>query len=413
MRKKEECILIIVIGEVMAKIVFYSNYLNHHSLPLCLELKKLSKDDFYFVAQKAISEKRIALGYQNISDDYDFVVKTYESRELLEKAYDLALEADYVLYGSSNPDYLDKRIKENKITFKQSERLFRLSGAKVSWFRKLRRVYINHSKYNKYNLYMLCSGTLAAYDFNHFGAYIGKTYKWGYFPKTIEYDIVKLFAKKKQAKINILWAGRLLYWKHPDLAIKIALKLKEAGYNFNLNIIGNGEMEAELNRMIAKNDLSEEVKMLGSMKPDEVRKYMEEANIFLFTSDFNEGWGVVLNEAMNSGCACIASHIIGSSGFLIKHEENGLIYKDGDFLDLYNKVVRLINDRDYTNKLGINAYNTILNTWNAKEAAKRFVILNECLKRKEETPFIDGPCSRAECVKEKDLYKYLTDEKDS
>jgi hypothetical protein len=37
------------------------------------------------------------------------------------------------------------------------------------------------------------------------------------------------------------------------------------------------------------------------MPPEEVRVHMEQSNIYLFTSDFGEGWGAVLNEAMNSG----------------------------------------------------------------------------------------------------------------
>ena len=37
--------------------------------------------------------------------------------------------------------------------------------------------------------------------------------------------------------------------------------------------------------------------MLGSMTPEQVREHMEESILFLFTSDFGEGWGAVLNEA--------------------------------------------------------------------------------------------------------------------
>ncbi len=53
--------------------------------------------------------------------------------------------------------------------------------------------------------------------------------------------------------------------------------------------------------------------MLGAMSPDKVRAYMERADVFLFTSDFNEGWGAVLNESMNSGCAVVASHAMVSA----------------------------------------------------------------------------------------------------
>ena len=48
----------------MAEVVFFSNYLNHHQLSFCEELVKLTDNNFHFVAQKAISEKRIAFGYR-------------------------------------------------------------------------------------------------------------------------------------------------------------------------------------------------------------------------------------------------------------------------------------------------------------------------------------------------------------
>ena len=76
-----------------------------------------------------------------------------------------------------------------------------------------------------------------------------------------------------------------------------------------------GEMEEQLHNMIRDKSLEDCVEMPGAMKASEVRSYMEKADIYLFTSDFNEGWGAVLNESMNSGCAVVASHAIGSVRF--------------------------------------------------------------------------------------------------
>ena len=53
---------------------------------------------------------------------------------------------------------------------------------------------------------------------------------------------------------------------------------------------------------------------------------MERADIYLATSDRQEGWGAVINEAMNSGCAVVADHMMGAVPYLISHEENGMIY---------------------------------------------------------------------------------------
>lgn len=77
--------------------------------------------------------------------------------------------------------------------------------------------------------------------------------------------------------------------------------------------------------------LSEYVTFAGFKKPEQVREYMENADIFLFTSDYGEGWGAVLNEAMNSCMAVVADCGIGAAPFLLKPGKNGMVYPDGNF----------------------------------------------------------------------------------
>ena len=47
---------------------------------------------------------------------------------------------------------------------------------------------------------------------------------------------------------------------------------------------------------------------------------MRKHEIFLFTSDRNEGWGAVSNESMSNGCMLVGSDGIGSIPFLVKME---------------------------------------------------------------------------------------------
>ena len=46
---------------------------------------------------------------------------------------------------------------------------------------------------------------------------------------------------------------------------------------------------------------------------------MEKSHIHLFTSNHLEGWGAVVNEAMNSGCAVVANREAGAVPYLIEH----------------------------------------------------------------------------------------------
>ena len=269
--------------------------------------------------------------------------------------------------------------------------------------------WLHHGRFQKYPLYMLCASAYTPADAAIFHNYIGRTYKWGYFPKAKEYDVVELMRKKlsvtsagwKHPQASILWAGRLIGWKHPDASIELAASLKEKGYSFKMSIIGNGEMEAKLRTMIYEKGLSDCVEMLGSMSPEEVRLHMEKADIYLFTSDLNEGWGAVLNESMNSGCAVVASHAIGSVPFLIKDGENGLIYENENQKHFEEQVIRLLDDAELRSRIGKNAYETIVNMWNAKTAAERFILLTQNLIEKNNTDnlFADGPCSKAKIIK--------------
>lgn len=393
----------------MTRVALFSNYINHHQLPFCKQMVSLTNNNFNFVSQKAISLKRIPLGYKDISNDYDFVVKTYENKQELDKAYKLANECDYVIFGATKDEYFTNRLKQNKITFEYSERLNKKKKSLYMYIKTYISFIIHRSQYKNNKLYLLCSGGYVANDFNMFNTYKGKTYKWGYFPEFKEYNIDSLIKSKNNEKLNILWTGRLIDWKHPELVIELANRLKQDNKNFEINIIGTGELEDSIKKSIIDNNLSEQVHMLGSMSPEEVRKHMELANVLLITSDTGEGWGVVVNEAMNSGCAVLSSHTVGSSTFLIKHKQNGLIYKDGDFEDLYRNIQLLFNE-EYRNTLGTNAYNTIKNEWNSEVAAKRFMKLAECLDKGEETPFEEGPCSKAIPIKDKDMYNYLVKE---
>ena len=75
--------------------------------------------------------------------------------------------------------------------------------------------------------------------------------------------------------------------------------------------------------------------------------------------------------------------------------------------DLYKEVKELILNDEKRLSICINAYKTISELWNSKIAAERFLILCGCLKKGEETPFLEGPCSRAVPMTENDLLRKI------
>ena len=243
---------------------------------------------------------------------------------------------------------------------------------------------------------MLCSSAYAKHDFSLVGAYKNKCFKWGYFPKTPVFENVDQIIQSKE-KNTINWTGRLIKWKHPEDAIEIAKKLKADNYNFTMNIIGEGELEEKLKKDIEKFNLKDNVFLRGVLPTKDVYEYMKKTQIYIATSDYNEGWGAVVNEAMGYACAVVASKAMGSVPYLIKDGKNGFTYKNGNINDLYRKVKRILDDEKLSNQISKNAYDTINNTWNGKIYAQRFVkLVEELLKGNDPNKlFKDGPCSRA------------------
>lgn len=379
------------------KIVFLSNFLNHHQLPICLEFQKKIGDNFKFIATTNIFEEQLKLGYEDMNHKYKFVVCAYESTESLKRAKKLCDEADVVITGSAPEWYLKKRKKENKMIFRYSERPLKRGLEPVKYIPRLIKWNFLNPCYKK--IYMLCASAYTSTDYSKFGLFKGKCYKWGYFPEVKLQNVEEVF-KNKNSKgyVSILWVGRFIDIKHPETAIEIARKLKEAGKNFQLDIIGGGELQNTISNIIEKQNLTDCVHVLGTMPPDKVREHMENADIFMFTSDFNEGWGAVLNEAMNSCCAVVASHAIGSVPFLIKNGYNGFIYNNANIEDAFGKVCELVDNCEKRRLFGENAYYTLQKTWNAHVAVERLLKLFEGLMNGNYMEIKEGPCSIAKNI---------------
>ena len=378
------------------KIVFASNYLSHHQLPFCLSMVEKTDGDFVFVATEPIDEERLALGYVNLDKSYDFVLCAYESEENRKKAQELCDNCDVLIYGSAPDNYFIPRVRQGKLTFRYSERLFKESFTWKNLLRRIVSVCIHHIPFQNKKHCLLCASAYTAADVDLFGCYRGRCYQWGYFPEVKQYaDIDGLMEEKK--KHSLLWVARFLPLKHPEAALQVAQRLQQDGYDFELTMIGTGELEEDVRRQVAALGLSDKVHLTGSMSPEQVREYMEQAEMFLFTSDRNEGWGAVLNESMNSGCAVVASRAIGSVPFLIQDGENGLIYEDGNIEELYAHVKGLLDDPVRRQAMGRAAYETMATLWNAEEAATRVLQLAEQLSKGEsaENLFEKGPCSKA------------------
>ena len=380
-------------------VVFLTNYMTPHQWALYEAFTQRTDTDFYFIECQDVDREKLPIGWRSQGDLPDRVVIEKQFRARREFYDKLIAECDVVIFGAASERLVINRLKAGKLTFRYSERFYKKGLQEHTYIRNRLAAWLHHGRLQKYAPYMLCASAYTAADAAVFGNYLGRCYKWGYFPECRRYDDVSALVKAKEPA-SLLWTGRMLDWKHPEAAVEVAKRLKRDGYAFRLTMIGTGEKEEELKTLVRTEDLSDCISLVGQLSPEEVRDHMEKSEIFLFTSDRNEGWGAVLNEAMNSACAVVASHAVGSIPFLVQHEKNGLIYRDGDIDDLYRNVRRLMDDAVLREELSLRAYATIADEWNAKNAVDKFMDLAcRLLSDASDTNVhADGVCSKAELL---------------
>lgn len=411
------------------KITFITNYLTHHQQPFAEEMFRLLGDDFKFVATNRMDEERIRMGWSLEQEECPYLLYFDDD---MKYCSDLVMDSDVVICGGTHEVYISDRIEAGKITLRYFERLYK----KGQWRAFAPRGYMKkrkeHTARKNKPVYLLCAGAYVPSDFHLFGAYPGKMLKWGYFPEFIPYNMDELMGRKKDV-CNILWAGRMIDWKHAIDAVE-AVKmlflrddLPDMLDRFHLTMVGDGECADHIKKIIniddwdngdnryngdntermpPKRKLSDVITVHPFMKPKEVRSLMEESDIYLMTSDYEEGWGAVVNEAMNSGCSVIASDGAGSVPYLIRHGENGMVYHSGNVKELSDYLAVLIHDPVMRRRIGENAYRTIESMWQPVVAAGRMVRLCEHLLQGEYKPENEGPLSEAELIAPRKGYAY-------
>lgn len=375
-------------------ITFISNYINHHQIPFSNACYRQLGEDFRFIQTQPMEQERIEMGWHTEGTELPYVRCLYEQEEVCRK---LILESDILLAGwSGREELIRERLRLGKPVIRISERLYREGQWKAVSPRGLLQKYKDHTRYRKGQAYLLCAGAYVPSDFHIIQAYPGKMYRWGYFPETRYYTEEEMEALKPSGECTeIVWAGRFIPLKHPELMTGLAKRLKGKNKAFHIHMAGSGEMEETLKQQAKEAGVEENITFYGFMEPEKVREIMEKCHIHVFTSNHLEGWGAVVNEAMNSGCAVVANEQTGAALYLIEHGKNGMLYKNGSFEEMAETVIWLTEHPKERKRMGKAAYETITDLWNAEHAAKELIRFSESILLGEPKPAKEGPLSPA------------------
>jgi glycosyltransferase involved in cell wall biosynthesis len=170
-------------------------------------------------------------------------------------------------------------------------------------------------------------------------------------------DKKSIFSKKKKA---LLYVGGLSRQKGVHVLLKAFKKLSDSDDNLILKIVGKGDYEDELKKIIEQNGLSKKVTFYGHLRGNELRKLYQEAYLLVVPSIWVEQFGIVGLEAMACSTPVVGSRIGGIPEWL-REKENGLLAEPGNSEDLYEKIFYLLKNPRIALKYGLNGRKIVEN----------------------------------------------------
>lgn len=375
------------------RVLQVTNLISPHQTPLARQLATVVGEKSFRLA--ATLPMTVAMGKRGWSNDEadPWILRVGENEEHRIEFEQWWNDADVVISGSLNVAGLADRVCRGKLTFYTSERwwkpqlgMARLLHPNFAWtayqFSRLAQSPFFH---------YLPMGGYAATDMRRIAAFEGRILNWGYFtavpdplPECIERD----------GTLRILWAGRMLAWKRVDTLARAFALLIGQNPKVHLTLIGDGPCREKLEWLTQKLEIAGNVEFHDSMLAGQVREQMRKAHVYVLPSNAYEGWGAVLNEAMSEGCAVIASEAAGAAKTMLRHGENGLLFKSGDHRRLAELLVQLSIDEPLRLRLAKAGQKAISECWSPDVAAERFLAVADALLSKRPVPiFTSGPMS--------------------
>lgn len=165
-------------------------------------------------------------------------------------------------------------------------------------------------------------------------------------------NIDKKLAEKKvninnsNKKLNLISVGRLNIQKGYDILIESLAQIKDIDYE--LKILGIGEEEENLKKLIIENKLIEKIKLVGFEENPYL--YMKKADFFISSSRF-EGFPNAVLEANYCGIPVIANNYKGGINEIIENGINGEIIDISDSEQLRSALIKKYNSLEIKKRI--------------------------------------------------------------
>ena len=167
----------------------------------------------------------------------------------------------------------------------------------------------------------------------------------------VEVDLIKKSKKLNNYNIDALYVGRINETKGIYDMLKVLKIVKKRYPNFNLSIMGRGDVSSEIKflRLIKEKKLEDNIKFLGYKTGLEKFNIIKSSKIFLFLSK-SESFGVALLEAVCCGLKAVVYELEPYKKIYLNNEV--IMVTKNNYSKAADEVLKIIDRSDFENKKG-------------------------------------------------------------
>ncbi|MBS1549602.1 MAG: glycosyltransferase [Bacteroidetes bacterium] len=187
-------------------------------------------------------------------------------------------------------------------------------------------------------------------------------------------------SQDQNSKYTFIHVSNLIPRKNPDIILETAIGLMNKGFDFQLQLGGDGNAEVleRLRTRVEKSGHQNKIEIFGMQTISQIAYRMKNSDCFILLSN-DENQPCVIAEAFASGLQIISTRVGGIAEFL--PENFGLLLEIPDSQLLEEAMVKMLRHKIPRNSAHLNAYAE--NTFSIKTIAQEFdkvykKILNNC-----------------------------------
>lgn len=193
--------------------------------------------------------------------------------------------------------------------------------------------------------------------------------------------IEKELIEKYDLKDNVvfLFVGRIVENKNIQFSLDVLRKMKEKFDKFKFLIVGSGNYEDKLKKLVEEYNLQNNVVFVGKViDRDVLASFYKVADLFLFPSTFDTCGIVVIEAAANKLASVLIENSCASE--LVENGKNGLIYPENSSV-WAEELLKIVHLKSKMKSLGEEAFNSVYFKWE-DVAVKYYEFYQEVLNKK-------------------------------